>query len=64
LHLLFFIFRVEMLEVLGGVIALTEFNAQEVIEAGADAVALVSALLMDPHQIAERTRLLSRSLSG
>ena len=46
---------------IGGI---TEFNAQEVIEAGADAVALVSALLMDPHQIAERTRLLSRSLSS
>jgi thiamine-phosphate pyrophosphorylase len=46
---------------IGGI---TEFNAQEVIEAGADAVALVSALLTDPHQIAERTRLLSRFLSS
>jgi thiamine monophosphate synthase len=46
---------------IGGI---TEFNAQEVIEAGADAVALVSALLTDPNQITERTRLLFRSLSS
>jgi len=46
---------------IGGI---TELNAQEVIEAGADAVALVSALLTDPHQITERTRLLFRSLSS
>ncbi|MDX6713440.1 MAG: thiamine-phosphate pyrophosphorylase [Blastocatellia bacterium] len=46
---------------IGGI---TEFNAQEVIEAGADAVALVSALLTHPHQITERTRLLFRSLSS
>jgi thiamine-phosphate pyrophosphorylase len=46
---------------IGGI---TEFNAQEVIEAGADAVALVSALLTQPHQITERTRLLFRSLSS
>ena len=46
---------------IGGI---TEFNAQEVIEAGADAVALVSALLTFPNQITERTRLLFRSLSS
>jgi thiamine-phosphate pyrophosphorylase len=46
---------------IGGI---TEFNAQRVIEAGADAVALVSALLADPNQIADRTRLLFRSLSS
>jgi thiamine-phosphate pyrophosphorylase len=46
---------------IGGI---TEFNARAVIEAGADAVALVSALLTDPHQITERTRLLCRSLSS
>jgi thiamine-phosphate pyrophosphorylase len=46
---------------IGGI---TEFNAREVIEAGADAVAVVSALVADPNQIASRTRLLFRSLSS
>jgi thiamine-phosphate pyrophosphorylase len=45
---------------IGGI---TEFNAREVIEAGADAVALVSALLAVPNRIASRTRLLFRSLA-
>jgi len=46
---------------IGGI---TEFNAREVIEAGADSVALVSALLAVPNRIASRTRLLFRSLSN
>ncbi len=45
---------------IGGI---TEFNAQEVIEAGANAVALVSALLSDPNQITKRTCLFFRSIS-
>jgi thiamine-phosphate pyrophosphorylase len=37
-------------------------NAREVIEAGADSVAVISALLSNPNQIAEATRALIHSL--
>ncbi|HEU5459452.1 MAG TPA: thiamine phosphate synthase, partial [Pyrinomonadaceae bacterium] len=44
---------------IGGV---SHANAREVIEAGADAVAIISALLIDPDRIADATRALIQSL--
>jgi thiamine-phosphate pyrophosphorylase len=44
---------------IGGI---THSNASKVIEAGADSVAVISALLSDPNRIAEATRLLIQSL--
>jgi thiamine-phosphate pyrophosphorylase len=45
---------------IGGI---SQANATEVIEAGADSVAVISALLSDPHRITEVTQTLFDSLS-
>lgn len=45
---------------IGGI---THLNAREAIEAGADSVAVISALLSDPHRITELTRNLVQFLS-
>jgi thiamine-phosphate pyrophosphorylase len=44
---------------IGGI---THANARDTIEAGADSVAVISALLADPHHITEMTRSLIQSL--
>ncbi|HKU74278.1 MAG TPA: thiamine phosphate synthase [Pyrinomonadaceae bacterium] len=44
---------------IGGI---THANARDAIEAGADSVAVISALLADPHRITEMTRSLIQSL--
>jgi len=43
---------------IGGI---TRTNAVEVIQAGADSIAVISALLSDPHQIPDTTRILFQS---
>ncbi len=45
---------------IGGI---TRENAREVLDAGADAVALISALLTHPDEIGERTRALLQAIS-
>jgi thiamine monophosphate synthase len=44
---------------IGGI---THLNAREAVEAGADSVAVISALLADPNHITEMTRTLIESL--
>ena len=44
---------------IGGI---TRINAAEVIRAGADSIAVISALLSDPHQIPDTTRTLLQDL--
>jgi thiamine-phosphate pyrophosphorylase len=46
---------------IGGI---SELNAETVIDAGADSVALIGALLSDPAQIATRTRFLLNTLKS
>jgi len=45
---------------IGGI---SQANAREVIQAGADSVALISGLLADPHRISERVEFLLTSLA-
>ena len=51
--------RDAQLVAIGGI---SHSNAREVIEAGADSVAVISALLSSPDQISEATRILIQSL--